>query len=94
MRHKVKEENDKEKQILEKLKLNVERIRKHQSRESSHRPKEHYEAIRSGDYFMFDADYVTNEETATDSMTPKEKSGLVKMRKKSHERKAREARYG
>jgi len=76
MRHKVKEEKDKEKQILEKLKINVERIRKHQSKESAHQPNEHYEAIRSGDYFMFDADYVTEE---TDSAM-KEKP--VKMRKK------------
>ena len=75
MRHKVQEEKAKEDQILEKLKTNVERIRKHQSRESAHQPSEHYEAIRSGDYFMFDADYVVNEET--DST---EKG--VKMRKK------------
>ena len=41
MRHKVQEENNKEKQILEKLQVNVERIRKHQSRESAHQPTEH-----------------------------------------------------
>jgi hypothetical protein len=45
MCHKVKEEKEKERKVLEKLKENVERIRKHQTKELKYEPEEHFDGI-------------------------------------------------
>lgn len=52
---------------MEKLKTNVERIRKHQSKECSYEPEEHYEALRSGDYYMFNAEFEIDTTDITES---------------------------
>jgi hypothetical protein len=64
--YKVEIERQKEKRTLEKLKENVERIRQHQSREWNQEPQEHFEAIRSGDYYMFDDEFEVNDTDVTD----------------------------
>ncbi len=64
--YKVEIERQKEKRSLEKLKENVERIRKHQSKEWNHEPQEHFEAIRSGDYYMFDDEFEIYDTDLTD----------------------------
>jgi hypothetical protein len=51
---KIKIEKSREEQILTKVKNNLERIRQRQSQAAKMQPKEHFEAIRSGDYYMFD----------------------------------------
>ena len=51
---KIKVEKSREEQILTKVKNNLERIRQRQSQAAKMQPKEHFEAIRSGDYYMFD----------------------------------------
>lgn len=65
--HKVTVEKNKEIRVLEKLKSNVERIRKHQSKECSYEPEEHYEALRSGDYYMFNAEFEIETTDITES---------------------------
>lgn len=65
--HKVALERTKEVRILEKLKLNVERIRRHQSKECAYEPAHHYEALRSGDYYMFNAEFEIETTEITES---------------------------
>lgn len=64
--HKVAVERDKESRVLEKLKENVERIRQHQAAETTQEPKDHYSAVRSGDYYMFDAEFEIDDELSSD----------------------------
>jgi hypothetical protein len=58
--HKVEIEYENETKTLSKLKDNIERIRQHHGIKSQE-PQDYYEAIRSGDYFMFDDEYELNE---------------------------------
>jgi hypothetical protein len=86
--HKVEVERNKEIVILEKLKTNVERIRKHQSKECSYEPEEHYEALRSGDYYMFNAEFELDTTDITESeddlmSTKKHHSSKSKQKKSS-----------
>ena len=84
--HKVEVEKNKEVRILEKLKTNVERIRKHQSKECSYEPEEHYEALRSGDYYMFNAEFeidTTDITESEDELMSKHHSHKSKQKKKS-----------
>ncbi len=81
IQHKVQLEKDKENKILEKLRANVERIRQHQSKSSSHQPEEHYEAVRSGDYYMFNSEFEI-EETDIEEL----ENEKFKLRKKNKNR--------
>lgn len=67
---------------MEKLKSNVERIRRHQAKERSYEPEEHYEALRSGDYYMYNAEF---EIEATD-ITESEDDLMSKHKTKSKKR--------
>lgn len=52
---KINKDRKREERILEKVRTNLDRIRKHQSTIAGIKePTEHYETIRSGDYYMFD----------------------------------------
>jgi piezo-type mechanosensitive ion channel component 1/2 len=53
---KVRNERKREIKVLQKLKNNVENIRKKQSNIMNYGPTDHYEKIRSGDYYMFESD--------------------------------------
>lgn len=66
---KVESERRKEERVLRKLKENVERIRQHQSKEMKHEPQDHYEALRAGDYYMFDDDCEIESESDADEDT-------------------------
>ena len=44
----------------------MERIRQHQSKELKHEPEHHYDALRSGDYYMFDEDCEIESESGSD----------------------------
>ena len=76
--YKVEIERQKEKRSLEKLKENVERIRKHQSKEWNQEPQEHFEAIRSGDYYMFDDEFEVYDTDVTDIDDESEEKDLKK----------------
>ncbi|CAF0761239.1 unnamed protein product, partial [Brachionus calyciflorus] len=80
--HKVAKEKEKENKILEKLKENVERIRKHQTTEASQEPQDHYSAVRSGDYYMFDEEFDIEE---TEDMDLNDESEKPKRKKSEDE---------
>jgi hypothetical protein len=64
--HKVEMEKQRETRVLEKLKSNVERIRQHQSKAMKNEPELHFDAIRAGDYYMFDEDCEIESESDLD----------------------------
>lgn len=52
---KISKDKKREESILQKVRDSLERIRQRQTTiKDIKQPKEHYEAIRSGDYYMFD----------------------------------------
>ncbi|CAG7819154.1 unnamed protein product [Allacma fusca] len=78
MQKQIKQQEEVEKEVLEKIKMKMDRIKAtHQGRPKEH--QDHFDAIRSGDYYMFDEneddelemiDSITEEEDDEDQDRP------------------------